>query len=309
MCSLARARAEDDYPSRPVTVVVPLAAGGANDAIARVVVQKLSAVMGRNFVVENRAGAGGNIAAVHVARARPDGYTLMFTVDSVLVVNPALYRNPGFDPQRDFAPIALAATAGYLLVAGPGFAGRTLRDLIDAARARPGTIGFASAGHGTPNHLLGEMFARAANIDLLHVPYKGAAAAVVDVAAGQVPIAVASVPVSLALIQTGKLRALSVLNERRIPTLPEVPTVGETLKGFGATPWYGLVAPAGTPRSVIDRLHAAMEKVVAARDVQEKLAGQGCEAQGGSPAQFAAMIRDGLPRWARIVKESGASLD
>jgi len=303
------AHADDKYPGHTVTVIVPQAAGGANDAIARVIAQKLSTLMNRQFLVDNRPGAGGNIGASLVAKARPDGYTLLLTANSMLVINPALYRSPGFDPVKDFEPIALVATAGYLIAANPGFPANSIKELITLAKASPGRIMFGSAGHGTMNHLIGEMLNKAAGIDLVHVPYKAAAAAATEVVGGQVPLAVLSVPVSLALVQTGKLKVLGVANEQRVAALPDTPTVGETLKGFGATPWYGLLAPAGTPRAIVAQLHAAVQQALDSKDVRDKLAAQGCDILKGDPGQFSALIRDDLPKWAKIVRESGASLD
>jgi len=303
------APAQDRYPSRTVTVIVPQAAGGANDAIARIVMQKVGEVTGQQFAIENRAGAGGNIGTVAAAKAKPDGYTLMLTTNSVQVINPWLYKNTGFDPVKDFEPVSPVATAGYVLVANPAFPAKNVTELIAAARAKPGAITIASAGNGTLNHLIGEMLQKAAGIDLLHVPYKGAAAAATDVVSGQVPVSVQSVPSALAFINAGRLKVLGTVNEKRIAALPHVPTIGETIKGFGSTPWYGIFAPAGTPKDVIATLHGAVEKALDSKDVQDKLAAQGCEILKGSPAQFGAMVKDELPKWAKIVKESGATLD
>ena len=308
--STLAAQADDTYPSRAVRVVVPQAAGGANDAIARVIAQKLSTVLNQPFVVENRPGAGGNIGTAAVAKARPDGYTLLLTANSMLVVNPALYRAPGFDPVKDFEPVALVATAGYLIAAKPGFQAGNIRELIGLARTNPGMrIQYGSAGNGTMNHLIGEMLNQAAKIELEHVPYKAAAMAASDVAGGQIPLAVLSVPASLGLVQGGKLKVLAVTNEKRIAALPAVPTVGETIPGFGVTPWYGIVAPAGTPKAIVERLRAAVAQVLDAKDVQEKLTGQGCEIHRGGPAEFAALIATDRTKWARIVRDAKVSLD
>lgn len=303
------ASAQDKYPSRAVTVIVPQAAGGANDAIARIVMQKVGEVTGQQFTIDNRAGAGGNIGTVAAAKAKADGYTLMLTTNSVQVINPWLYKNTGFDPVKDFEPVSPVATAGYVLVANPAFPPKNVTELIAAAKAKPGAITIASAGNGTLNHLIGEMLQKAAGIDLLHVPYKGAAAAATDVVSGQVPVSVQSVPSALAFINAGRLKVLGTVNEKRVAALPNVPTIGETIKGFGSTPWYGIFAPAGTPKDVISTLHAAVEKALDSKDVQDKLAAQGCEILKGSTAQFAAMVKDELPKWAKIVKESGAKLD
>lgn len=303
------ARAQDVYPSRPVTVIVPQAAGGANDAIARIVTQKLGEIMGQTFLVDNRPGAGGNVGTAQAAKAKPDGYTLMLTTNSAHVINPAIYKNTGFDPVKDFEPVGLVANAGYLLVANSAFPANSVAELIAQAKARPGQISYASAGNGTLNHLIGEMFKRAAGIDMLHVPYKGAAGAATDVAGGQVPVSVQSLPSSLPFLQSGKIKVLGVVNETRLASLPNAPTIGETLPGFGSTPWYGLLAPAGTPKQVIARLQAALEKTLASKEVVDKLAAQGCDVLTGSPAQFATLIRDDLPHWSKIVKESGARID
>lgn len=301
--------AEEKYPNRPVTFIVPQAAGGANDAIARVIAQKLSAVTGRQFLVDNRPGAGGNIATAFVAKAKPDGYTLLLTANSMLVINPALYRSPGFDPVKDFEPVSLVATAGFVIAANPAFPANSIRDLISIAKSSPDPLLYGSAGVGTINHLLGEMFSKAAGIHLAHVPYKAATTAVTDVMSGQIPLAVLSVPVSLGMVQSGKVKVLGVANEHRIAALPDVPTIGETVNGFGATPWYGIVAPAGTPKATVDALHAMLQQVLEAKDVQEKLVALGCEVRKGGPAQLSALIRADLPKWAKVVAESGASVE
>ena len=302
--------AQGAYPDRPVTVIVPQGPGGANDTIARIVLQKMSTLLGQSMLVDNRPGAGGTIGTAFAAKAKPDGYTLMLTADSAQVINPALYKNPGFDPVKDFTPIATLASAGYVLVANPAFAPGSVKDLVSYARsAPPGSLSYASPGNGTLNHLVGEMLKTAGGMDLVHVPYRTAAASAADVVGGQVPLSVQSLPSSIGFIKAGKLKVLAVVNDKRIAALPDVPTIGETLPGVAATPWYGLLAPAGTPQAVLDRLHAAAEKAVASKEVQEQLAAQGCEVFFGTPAQFAALIRTDLPKWARIVKESGAKLD
>ena len=303
------APAQDKYPSRPVTIIVPQAAGGANDVIARIVAAKLSEQLGQQFVVDNRPGAGGNIGTLAAAKAKADGHTLLLTVNSSHVINPALYKNTGFDPIKQFEPISPVATAGYVLVANNAFAPNNLTELIAAAKAKPGKLTIASAGNGTLNHLLGEMLQRSAGIELMHVPYKGASAAVSDLAGGHVDLSVQSLPSSMTFIKSGKLKVLAVLNEKRVSSLSQVPTVGETIKGFGSTPWYGLLAPAGTPKSIVDRLQVEVAKAVENADSKEKLAAVGCEPFRSSSEQFATMIRDDLPRWAKIVKESGATID
>ena len=300
---------EDKYPSKTVTIIVPQAAGGANDTIARVVAQKLSEALGQQFIVDNRPGAGGNIGTVAAAKSKNDGYTLMLTANSAQVINPALYKKTGFDPVKDFEPISPVATAGYVLVANKTFPATNVSELVAAAKALPGKYTIASAGNGTLNHLIGEMLGKATGIELTHVPYKGAAAAVTDLIGGQVQLSVQSLPSSLQFIKSGKMKVLGVVNEQRVTALPDVPTIGETVKGFGATPWYGLFAPAGTPKAIVVQLQAALSKALDAPDTKDKLAAVGCEPYKLSSEQFASLIKDDLPKWAKIVKASGATVD
>ena len=301
--------AQDKYPSKPVTVIVPQAPGGANDTIARIVAQKLTEALGQQFIVDNKPGAGGNIGTAVAAKGKNDGYTLMLTVNSAHVINPTLYKSVGFDPIKDFEPISLVATAGYVLVANNNFPPNNVAELIAAAKAAPGKYTIASAGNGTLNHLIGEMLGKATGIELTHVPYRGAAAAVTDLVGGQVQLSVQSLPSSIAFIKSGKLKVLGVVNEKRVSALPDVPTIGETINGFGSTPWYGLFAPAGTPKAIVAQLQAALAKVLDAPDTKDKLATVGCEPVKSTPEQFAALIKDDLPRWAKIVKDSGATVD
>ena len=301
--------AQDKYPSKTVTIIVPQAAGGANDTIARVVAQKLSEALGQQFIVDNRPGAGGNIGTVAAAKSKNDGYTLMLTANSAQVINPALYKKPGFDPVKDFEPISPVATAGYVLVANNAFPAKNVSEMVAAAKALPGKYTIASAGNGTLNHLIGEMLGKATGIELTHVPYKGASAAVTDLIGGQVQLSVQSLPSSLQFIKSGKMKVLGVVNEQRVTALPDVPTIGETVKGFGATPWYGLFAPAGTPKAIVVQLQAALNKALDAPDTKDKLAAVGCEPYKLSSEQFASLIKDDLPKWAKIVKTSGATVD
>lgn len=301
--------AQDKYPSKPVTVIVPQAAGGANDTIARVIAQKLTEQTGQSFIVENRPGAGGNLGTVAAAKSRNDGYTIMLTADSSMVINPSLYKNTGFDPIKDFEPVGPVATAGYVLVAHPAFPAKNVSELVTLAKQQPGKINIGSAGNGTLNHLVGEMLGKATGIDLTHVPYKGSAAAVTDLVAGQVQVSVQSLPSSISFIKTGKIKVLGVVNPKRVAALPDAPTIGETIKGFGATPWYGVFVPHGTPKAVTAYLNAEIAKALDAKDVQERLAGVGCEPFKSTPEQFATLVREDLPRWAKVVKDSGATID
>jgi tripartite-type tricarboxylate transporter receptor subunit TctC len=302
-------KSQERFPSRPVTLVVPQAAGGANDAIARILAQRLTEQTGQQFVAENRAGAGGNVGTAAVAKAKNDGYTLMLTTNSVQVINPWLYKNTGFDPVKDFDPVAMVATAGYVLVANNSFPAKNVAELVALAKAQPGKITIASAGNGTLNHLIGEMLQRATGIEMTHVPYRGAAAAVTDLVAGQVQVSVQSLPSSISFIRSGRLKVLGTVNETRVAALPEIATIGETIRGFGSTPWYAVFAPAGAPKPAIAWLHTEIAKALDAPEVKEKLGGVGCEPFKGTPEQLAATVRDDLPRWQRLVKESGATLD
>ena len=306
---MSTASAQADYPNRPVSVIVPQATGGANDTIARIVAAKLSEVLGQQFVVENRSGAGGNIGTVAAAKATPDGYTHLLTTNSTQVINPWLYTTTGFDPLKDFTPVGLVASAGYVLVVNSAFPANNVSELIAQAKANPGKINYASAGNGTLNHLIVEMFKQKVGIDMQHVPYKGASAAATDVAGGTVPVSVQSAPSSLSFLASGKIKALAVTNEKRIAALPNTPSISETIPGFGSTPWYGILAPAGTPAAIVDKLNAAIKTALADKDVQDKLIKQGCEALQNTPQQFAALLNDDLATWEKIVKDSGARVD
>ena len=309
LAAAAPAAAQDKYPSKAITIVVPQGPGGANDTIARIWGQKLSEAIKQPVIIDNRAGAGGNIGEAYAAKAPKDGYTLLLTLSSAHVTNPFLYKNAGFDPVKDFEPIGTVATAGYVLVANPDFPANNVKELIEIARKKPGEISYGSAGNGTLNHLLGEMLKTQAQIDIAHVPYKTAAAAVNDVMGGRVPISFQSVPSAISQVKSGKLKVLAVANEKRIPSMPNVPTIGETVPGYGATPWYGLFAPAGTPKEIVAIVQRENAKVLADKDLHDKLALQGVEPYTLNTEQFAALVKQELPRWQKIVKESGATVD
>ena len=306
--------AQSSYPSRPIVMLVPQAAGGTNDIVGRLVSQKLGEVLGASAVVENRPGAGGNIGTQAAARAPKDGYTLLMTISSSQAINPALYKNPGFDPVKDFKPVSLIGAVPNVLLVNPSFPAKSVAELVLLAKAKPGQYQYASAGNGTLNHLLGEMLNSMAGIDLQHVPYKGVAPALNDVLGGQLPILFASLPSSLAHIKAGKLRALAVSGAARSPVLPDIPALAETVPGYNGTLWIGLFAPTGVPQDVLSRLQDGMAKALAAKDLRDKLEQQGVEL-AGTPAkpvtteQFAALLNEDIVKWARIVKTSGASVD
>jgi tripartite-type tricarboxylate transporter receptor subunit TctC len=303
------AQSADAWPSKAITLVVPQAAGGANDTVARAFAQKLSQQLGQPVVVENRPGAGGNVGTALVARAPKDGYTFMLTAQSAQTINPALYKKTGFDPIKDFEPVMVVATAPYVLVTNTSFAPKTLKELVALAKPQPGKLNYASAGNGTLNHLLGEMFNKSAGIDLVHIPYKSASAAATDVVGGQVPLTFGSFPGVMPFVKAGQLRVIGVATEKRTALAPDIPTLAETIPGLHANSWYGMFAPAGTPKDIIQKLYAASVKVLTAQDLIERLAGQGAEVAPSTPEQLTKLLADDLVRWAKIVKDSGATID
>ena len=298
-----------DYPTKPVTIIVPQAPGGTNDIVARHVAQALSESLGKQFIVDNRPGAGGNIGTQAAARAPNDGYTLLMTISSSQAINPALYKKIPFDPVKDFVPIAPVAKVPNVLVANPSFPANNVKELIALAKAKPGEIQYASAGNGTLNHLLGAMLESEAGIQLQHIPYKGVSPALTDVLGGQVPLAFASMPSVVSNLKSGKLKALGVSSLKRSPAAPEIPAIAETVPGFSGELWVGLFAPAGTPKEITAKLNAEVVKALATKDLQEKMAAQGAEIVSGTPEQLAAMLKEDSARWAKIVKESGATVD
>ncbi len=301
--------AQDSYPSKLITILVPQAPGGANDIIGRALAQKLAGTFGSPVIVENKPGAGGNVGTAYVARQPRDGYTLLLNAQSVQTINPFLYRNIPFDPVKDFDPIMVVGVAPYLLAVNPAFPAKNLRELVALAKAQPGKINYASAGNGTVNHMLGEMLKTAAGIDIVHVPYRGAAPAATDVISGQLPMTFGSFPGLMPFVRSGQLRALGVCTEKRTQLAPDLPTLAETIPGLYANAWYGLFAPAGTPREIIGKIHLEVSKSLGTADMKDRLAGLGVEPAPGTPDQLASLMRDDLVRWAKIVKDSGAHID
>jgi tripartite-type tricarboxylate transporter receptor subunit TctC len=305
----AIAQTTDAWPSKAITLVVPQAAGGANDTVARAFAQKLSQQLGQPVVVENRPGAGGNVGTALVARAPKDGYTFMLTAQSAQTINPVLYKKTGFDPIKDFEPVMVVATAPYVLVTNTSFAPKTLKELVALAKPQPGKLNYASAGNGTLNHLLGEMFNKSAGIDLVHIPYKSASAAATDVVGGQVPLTFGSFPGVMPFVKAGQLRVIGVATEKRTSLAPDLPTLAETIPGLHANSWYGMFAPAGTSKEIIQKLYSASSKVLADKDLIDRLAGQGAEVAPSTPEQLTKLLADDLVKWAKIVKDSGATID
>ena len=298
------------YPSKPVKIVVPFAAGGAVDILTRVLAEKLGPALGQPIVVEPVAGAGGNLGSALVAQAPPDGYTLLMATTGTHTINPGLYKNMPFDAVKDFAPVALIASVPNILVVHPDVPVKNVRELVALAKSKPGKLNFASFGHGTSNHLSGELFKHVAEIDVVHVPYKNAPQAVLDLVGGQVSFAFVNAPLALPQVKAGKLRALAVTGGKRSPAVPDLPTMAEAgLPAFVVESWYGIMAPAGTPQPVVNRIYEDTLKVLKTPEMTEAFARLGADVIWASPAVFGAIIVTERARWAEVIKKSGAKID
>jgi len=299
--------AAQDYPTRPITLVVPYAAGGGNDIMARTAGDQMSPLLGQQIVIENRGGAGGSIATRQVAKAAPDGYTLGLGGTGTLAIDPTLYGNVGYDPRKDFAPIGLIGTSALVLVINPSIPAHTVKELIAYAKANPGKLTYASAGVGSGIHLAAEYFRFQAGLEMTHVPYKGSAPALNDLVGGHVSMYFSSLPPAVALVKDGRLRALGVTGLQRSSIFPDLPTIAEAaLPGFEAVLHYGIVAPAGTPAPIIAKLNAALQHAVTSDDMKRKLAADGTEPLASTPEQYAADIDKEETKWSAIIKKSGA---
>jgi len=298
-----------DYPVRPIRFIAAFGAGGTVDVVARLFAQRLSANFGQQMVVDNRPGAGGNLSAEIVAKAARDGYTIYICAPS-LVVNVALYSKVPYDPLRDFAPVTLLASSNNVLVAYPGFAAKSVQEVIALAKARPGQVVYGTSGSGTSGHLLMEMLRTQAGIDMLHVPYKAIGQTTADLISGQISLWFPTIGGTLPHIQSGRMRALAVSGAKRSPALPDTPTVAEAaLPGYEASTWYPTLTPAGVAKDIIARLNMEFLKVLRLPDTQERLSAIGVESIGTTPEQLAAHLRIELPKWAKVVKASGARAD
>ena len=298
------------YPTHSIRLVVPFPAGGTTDILARAAAQKLSESLGQAVVVDNRPGAAGNIGADLVAKSAPDGYTLLMGTVGTHAINPSLYAKMPYDHVKDFVPVVLVAGVPNVLAVYPAFPVNSVAELIALAKAKPGTINFASSGSGTSIHMSGELFKSMAGVDMTHVPYKGSAPALTDLMGGQVQIMFDNLPSALPLIKAGKLRAIAVTSLKRAPALPDVPTISESgLPGFEASSWFGVLAPAGTPAPIVAKINADVNKWLQSPEAREQMLAQGANAAGGTPEQFAAHIRAETEKWAKVVKASGAKAD
>jgi tripartite-type tricarboxylate transporter receptor subunit TctC len=301
--------AADAYPAKPIRLIVPFPPGGGTDAIARDVANELTTTLKWNFVVENRPGSGGNIGVDAAAKSAPDGYTIVLGQTSNLAINPTLYGHLPYDPLKDLTPVALVASAPLVFVVKADSPYKNLADLVAAAKAKPGSLNFASPGNGTVTHLTGELLQKEAGVTFTHVPYKGGSMALTDLLGGRIQIYAGSVPTLLGHIKSGQLRAIVVTSAQRDPNLPQVPTVGETYKGFEAVTWFGFVAPAGTPQTIVAKLNAEINKALKTPELKKRLNDEGATVLGGSPEQFGALIKSEIAKWAPVVKASGAHID
>ena len=298
------------YPSKPVRIIVPFGPGGSTDVVARILADKLSLEFKQPFLVENRSGAGGNIGAETVAKSAPDGYTLLMGTTGVLAINGYLYKSLSYDAAKDFLPVSYTSLITNILVVPESLPVRTMAELIALAKSKPGTLSFASSGAGSSTHLSGELFKSMAGIDVFHVPYRGSSQALTDVISGQVSMLFDNAPSSIGFVQQGRLRALAVTSGKRLPNLPDVPTVDEAgVKGYESLSWSGIVAPAGTPAPVITKLNSAIDRILKTEEVKQRLGGLGVEAVGGPPEDFVRHIRVESEKWGKLIKSANIALN
>ena len=307
---VAGAAFAQSYPTKPIRVIVPFPAGGGTDIIAREITNKMSSTLGWSFVIENKPGSGGNLGVDAVAKAAPDGYTIALGQSSNLAINPSLFSKMPYDSVKDLTPIGLVASSPMVLVVGADSPLKTLADVVAVSKAKPGSLNFATSGNGTVAHLSGEVFQKAAGIKFTHVPYKGAAQATTDLIGGQVQLSMSSIPTLIGHIRSGKMRPIAVTSLTRVDDIPQVPTIAESgYKGFETITWFGFVAPTHTPKDIVFRLNAEINKALQSPDVKKKLSDQGADILGGSPEKFGALIKSDIAYWAPVIKESGAKLD
>jgi tripartite-type tricarboxylate transporter receptor subunit TctC len=308
LAAVSVAHAQESYPSKPVRFILPFPPGGPTDILGRLIAERLGAQLGQPVVTENRGGAGGNVGAEAAAKSAPDGYTIVLVAPS-LAISPTLYTKLNYDPVKDLAPITLVATVPNVVVTQVAHPA-TLREFIAAAKAKPGVMNFGSGGSGTSNHLAGELFNILAGTNLTHVPYNGVNLAMQDVMAGRIDLVVIGVPAAAPHVKAGKLHALAVIAPQRLPALPDVPTVAEAgLPGFEVTTWYGILAPAGTPRPIIARLNAELVKAMHSPEMKERLAGIGTEPVTNTPEEFAAYIHAEIAKWGDVIRKANLRAD
>lgn len=316
LCAIAlvsapvRSQSPGTYPDHPVRFVVPYPPGGITDILARTVAKGITALWGQSMFVDNRAGASGNIGVSWVAKAPPDGYTIVFGTASTHAINPFLFKNLGFDPIKDFEPITDVAQVSNVLLVGPNFPARTLAELIALAKAKPGQLSFASNSVGSSNHLSGELLKSMTGIDITHIPYKSSTNAVIDLIGGRVSMMFDNLTTAIPYLRDGRLRAIAVTSEKRVPLLPNIPTMVEAgLPGFVVTGWWGIFAPAGTPKPIVNKLNRDIITVLNSREAHDFLVAQSTDVIGDTPEHFAAFVKGDAERWGKIVKASGATVD
>lgn len=297
------------YPVKPVRLIIPFAPGGGNDILGRLIGGKLAELIGQQVVIDNRAGAGGTIGAELAAKAAPDGYTLVIGHIGTLAVNPTLYPKLAYDPLRDFQPISLFAKVANMMVIHPSLPVKSVKDLIALARAKPGMLVYGSGGNGGAGHLATEYFKLLAKVDIRHIPYKGTGPALVDLLAGQTQLIFAGIPGTVAHVKSGRLRPLAVSTAKRLAVFPDVPTVAETVPGYEATQWYGVLAPTGTPAAVVSRLNREIDTGLKDPRIQERLVAGGSEPFASTPEEFSAYIKAEIARWAPVIKAAAIRVD
>ena len=297
------------WPTKPVRMIIAFPPGGPTDLVSRVLAQKLSEQLGQQVIVDNKPGAGGNIAAEMAARATPDGYTIFYNT-SAIVIGPALYSKVNYDTLKDFAPVLLTASVPMVLVVNPQLPARSVKEFLDLAKTRSGALNYSSSGTGTITHLASAMMSTQTGIQTQHIPYKGSAPGLVDLASGQTQFMIDTINTVLPYVRDNRLRGLAVTSAKRSPLLPDLPTLAEAgLSGFEAAAWQGIVVPTSTPNEIIQKLNAEVNKALAHPDRRSRLAAQGADILGGTPAEYAAYLRSELPRWAKAVKDSGAKAE
>jgi len=306
VAALAGPALAQDYPSRPVTIIVPFAAGGGTDIVARMVAGKLEQRLGKSFLIENKAGAGSTTGAAAAAKATPDGYTLLMAPSPTMAVAVTIYKNLPYDPAADFVPIALVAQTPFALIVNPSLPIRSVADLIKYAKDKPGTLSYGSAGPGTPHHLYAELLKSMTGIDMSHVPYRGSGPLVNDVVGGHLPLTFVDVPPAVGVIQTSKVRAIAISTKARLPTFPDIPPVADTVPGFDAASWQMLVAPAKTPRPIVDKLHAELKSILAAPDMKERIANDGMLMMDNASVEaLQDFVKAEIVRWGKVAQQAG----
>lgn len=311
-CALALAACNvqaQAYPTKPIRLIIPFAPGGGNDVLGRLIGGKLSELIGQQVVIDNRAGAGGTIGAELAAKAAPDGYTLVIGHIGTLAVNPTLYRRLPYDPLKDFQPVSLFAKVANMMVVHPSLPAKSVKELIALAKAKPGVLVYGSGGNGGAGHLATEYFKLLAKVDIRHIPYKGTGPALIDLLAGQTQLIFAGIPGTVPHVRAGKLRPLAVSTSARLAIFPDVPTVAETVPGYEATQWYGVLAPAGTPAAVVSRLNKEIARALKDPQLEERLVASGSEPLPSTPEAFSAFIKSEISRWEPVIKAAGIRVD